>query len=176
MMMKKELFFRKYYLYLSIVLLSIFFNNCNPLSEKIGEFSGKPIEGNEFKSIEISYEARDDSAFGGTNAKAIFLRISNNSSEPIDGMVIVINGRYKARLSEVYYYFKSEKSHKRYGSDNFPANSSLAFSFSHDECNHLVFRDERGEPMPTSELIYTILLESGQKVGKWVFPEHDGNT
>jgi hypothetical protein len=143
--------------------------SCNPFAGKPEEFYGKALRGNELQHVEISYKAGDDSAFGGPEAKYIALRISNRSSEPVRNVVVTINDKYKARLSELYYYFKSEKTYKRYGSKHLPANLSLTFDFSHDVTNHFVFRDKKKSIMPVSELIYNITLESDQKFGKWEF-------
>ena len=169
MMREMRLFFKKCLLCLCIILFQIILCGCNPFAGKPEEFYGKALEGNELLHVEISYEAGDDSAFGGPEAKYIILCISNISSEPVRNVVITINDTYKARLSELYYYFKTEKTYKKYGSNHLPANISLTFDFSHDVPNHFVVRDEKKSILPVSELIYHITLESDQKFGKWEF-------
>jgi hypothetical protein len=132
-------------------------------------YAGKPDEGNGLANIDVLYSVGDDSGFGGPNALWFRLTIKNVSPDPVNGCRLVLNDRYRAELSALFFDRGFFRGTLPFGSSTIPPKTTLDFLFSHDTSNHNVFLDTDNELLPRDIRPATMMLECREGIGRWKF-------
>jgi hypothetical protein len=121
--------------------------------------------------IKLSYQAGDDSTFGGDNAKSFGLQITNLSSEQLDGCTLIFDGQYATQLKDLEYYYGIFTGNNPYGINVIAPRETVEFSFSHDNNNYSKARNGKNEILPNTKLLGRITLKCHQGILDWVLKE-----
>jgi hypothetical protein len=138
-------------------------------NDKVVTYEGVPDDNNTLKGLMLIYDASDDYKFGGNEAIGIILTVKNNSGQKIENCIFIINDRYTASLENIEYYYGFMKGDKPLARSYIKQGELLEIAFSHDNNNHLIFKDSEKSMFPRSEKIVTLKITSMQGEGIWRF-------
>ena len=145
--------------------------SCASSNGKLEEYIGVPHNDNSLKDLVISYSTWDDSEYGGDQAIAISLIMENKSSSSLDNCTLIINDRYHAALELIEYYYGFIKGNKPMDRNYIKAGEILELSFSHDNNNHIIFKDGK-QFFPSEKRINELKIISKQGTGSWKFKKN----